>query len=360
MSKRAINFSAGPAVLPLPVLEEAQRDLVNYKGTGMSVMEMSHRSPAYDEIHQTTIATIRTLLSISDDYDVLLMQGGASSQFSLIPMNLMTSGKADYVDTGAWSTKAIKEARRVGSVNVAGSSEADEFNRIPTQDELQLDPTADYVHITTNNTIRGTVWNYVPEVGDVPLVADASSNIMSEPMDVNRFGLIYAGAQKNLGPAGVTVVIIRKDLVAKGDDGIGTMFQYRTHAAKNSLYNTPPCWPIYMVGLVARWVASQGGLEAMQRANREKANLIYDLLDASDFYRGTVVKECRSLMNIPFRLPSEELEKRFVAESAVAGMTNLKGHRSVGGIRASIYNAMPRQGVETLVAFMKEFERTHG
>lgn len=360
MSKRAINFSAGPATLPIPVLEEAQRDLVNYKGTGMSVMEMSHRSPAYDEIHNSAIAAIRTLMGVSDDYDVLFVQGGASSQFSIVPMNLMVNGKADYIDTGAWSTKAIAEARKMGDVNVAGSTKADDFTRIPKQGELNLDPTADYVHYTTNNTIRGTLWSYVPEVGDVPLVADASSNIMSEPLDVNKFGLIYAGAQKNLGPAGVTLLILRKDLLERAPQSIGTMFQYRTHAAKNSLYNTPPCWPIYIVGLVARWVASQGGLESMLRVNQDKARLIYDVLDRGDYYRGTVVREDRSLMNIPFRLPSEELEKRFIAESAAAGMTNLKGHRSVGGCRASIYNAMPRAGVETLVAFMNEFERANG
>ncbi len=361
MTKRAINFSAGPATLPLPVLEEAQRDLVDYRGTGMSVMEMSHRSPAYDEIHRGTVATLRRLLGAGDDHDVLFLQGGASLQFSMVPMNLMLPARrADYVDTGAWSTKAIAEARKIGEIRVSGTSREEDYVRIPRQDELDFDASADYVHITTNNTIYGTGWSYIPETGSVPLVADVSSDILSKPIDMTRFGLIYAGAQKNLGPAGVSLVIIRKDLLDRAPKEIGSMLRYSTHAEKRSLYNTPACWAIYIVGLVARWVASQGGLEPMHRANEEKARLVYDILDRGAFYRGTVEKGSRSLMNIPFRLPTEELEGRFIAESSAEGMTNLKGHRSVGGIRASIYNAMPRSGVEALVAFMREFERRCG
>ncbi|MAE70363.1 MAG: 3-phosphoserine/phosphohydroxythreonine aminotransferase [Gemmatimonadetes bacterium] len=361
MTKRAINFSAGPAILPLSVLEEARRDLVDYQGTGMSVMEMSHRSPAYDEIHLGAVATLRRLLQAEDEHDILFLQGGASLQFSMVPMNLMFQARrADYVDTGAWSAKAIAEAGKVGEVRIAGSSREESYTRIPRQNELDLDPSADYIHITTNNTIYGTEWDYIPETGSVPLVADVSSDIMSKPIDMTRFGLIYAGAQKNLGPAGVSLVVIRKDVQDRAPKTIGSMLRYRTHAEKGSLYNTPACWAIYIVGLVARWVEGQGGLDSMQRANEEKAGFIYDILDQEAFYRGTARRESRSLMNIPFRLPTEELERRFVAEASAEGMTNLKGHRSVGGIRASIYNAMPRSGVETLVAFMQEFERKHG
>jgi len=361
MTRRVINFSAGPAILPLPVLEEARRDLVDYKGTGLSVMEMSHRSPAYSEIHERTLKTIAELLGMPETHRILFLQGGASTQFAMVPMNLMhPARKADYVDTGAWSAKAIAEARRFGAVRVAASSEQEHHCRIPGQDELDLDPGADYVHITTNNTIYGTQWRELPETGSVPLVADVSSDILSQPLDLTRCGLVYAGAQKNLGPAGVTLVIVRKELLERGAEETPSILRYATHAAKDSLYNTPPCWAIYIVGLVARWVASQGGLESMRRVNEEKARLVYEQLDRGDFYRGTVQTASRSLMNIPFRLPSEELEQRFLAESLEAGMTNLKCHRSVGGIRASLYNAMPRSGVETLVVFMKEFEAKAG
>jgi phosphoserine aminotransferase len=361
MTHRIINFSAGPAVLPLEVLEEAQRDLVDYKGAGLSVMEMSHRSPQYDAIHNDAIARLRSLMGIPEDHDVLFLQGGASLQFSMVPMNLMPpAGSADYVVTGAWAKKAVKEAAKVGTARVAGSSEPTAFDRIPAASEIDVDAGAAYLHFTSNNTIFGTQWQSEPEAGDVPLVADMSSDILSRPVDVSRYGLIYAGAQKNLGPAGVTLVIIRRDLLERSTDALPTMLDYRIHAEKSSMYNTPPCWAIYIVGLACGWLERQGGLEAMARHNAEKAALIYDLLDASGFYRGTVQKESRSLMNIPFRLPSEELEARFIQASKEAGMSNLKGHRSVGGIRASIYNAMPIEGVEALVALMREFERTSG
>jgi phosphoserine aminotransferase len=361
MTERIYNFSAGPAVLPLPVLEEAQRDLLALPGVGMSVLEISHRSKVFEEIIQGAEADIRKLGQIPDDYHVLFLQGGASLQFSMVPMNLLPAGgKADYIITGAWSKKAMKEAQKVGQVNVAATTEAENFTRIPRQDEIKLDPQAAYVHITTNNTIFGTQWKSEPEVGDVPLVADASSDIFSRPIDVRKYGLIYAGAQKNLGPAGVTLVIIREDLLARSPANLPTMLDYNTHAKNKSLYNTPPVFAIYIVRLVSRWLLEQGGLEEMARRNQEKAKILYDAIDASDFYRGHAQPDCRSLMNVTFRLPTEELEKQFVAEAEKAGLSGLKGHRSVGGIRASIYNAFPRSGVEALVAFMKEFERTHG
>ncbi|MDH3402789.1 MAG: 3-phosphoserine/phosphohydroxythreonine transaminase [Acidobacteriota bacterium] len=361
MTHRIINFSAGPAVLPLEVLEEAQRDLVDYKGAGLSVMEMSHRSPHYDAIHQGAIASLRSLVGIGEDYAVLFLQGGASLQFSMVPMNLMhPARKADYVLTGPWSQKALKEAVKEGGARAAGSSEGTGFDRIPAASDLDLDGEADYVHFTSNNTIVGTQWRSEPEAGDVPLVADMSSDILSRPIDVARYGLIYAGAQKNLGPAGVTLVIVRKDLLERAPESLPTMLAYRTHAAKSSLYNTPPCWSIYVVGLACQWLERQGGLEAMARRNAEKAARLYDLIDAGDFYRGTAQVASRSLMNVPFRLPSEELESRFLETAKEADMTNLKGHRSVGGIRASIYNAMPLESVDRLVELMREFERTHG
>lgn len=361
MTHRIINFSAGPAVLPLEVLEEAQRDLVDYQGAGLSVMEMSHRSPHYDAIHQDCLERLRSLMGISDDYAVVLLQGGASLQFSMVPMNLMhPTGRADYILTGSWSKKALKEALKEGAARVAGSSEETGFDRIPEASELDLDSGADYLHFTTNNTIFGTQWKREPETGDVPLVADMSSDILSRPIDVSRYGVIYAGAQKNLGPAGVTLVVVRRDLLDRAPDDLPTMLDYRTHVAKNSLFNTPPCWAIYMVGLACRWIERQGGVEAMEQRNAEKAAKIYDLLDTSDFYRGTVEPASRSPMNIPFRLPSEELESRFLDTSVEAGMSNLKGHRSVGGIRASIYNAMPMEGVDRLVELMREFEQANG
>jgi len=367
---RVFNFSAGPAILPLPVLEEAQRDLVDHRGSGQSVMEMSHRSPQYDAIHRGALAALRRLLAVPDDYDVLLLQGGASLQFSMVPMNLMhPRRRADYVITGSWSKKALAEARREGEARVAGSSQDAAFTRIPRGDELDLDAQADYLHVTTNNTIAGTQWQEEhwaslaassPAGSDVPLVADASSDVLSRPLDVSRFGLLYAGAQKNLGPAGVTVVVVRKELVERAPESLPTMLQYRTHAGKDSLYNTPPTWAVYVLGLACRWVEEQGGTAALGEVNRRKADTLYAALDAGGFYRGTAEPASRSWMNVTFRLPSEDLEKRFLAEAAAAGLVNLKGHRSVGGIRASLYNAMPQAGVDALVALMADFEQRMG
>ena len=361
MTERIYNFSAGPAVLPLAVLEEAQRDLVSLPGVGMSVLEISHRSKAFDEIIQGCEADIRKLAGIPENYHVLFLQGGASMQFSMVPLNLMPAGgKADYVSTGSWSKKAIKEAQKVGQVNVAASTEAENFTRVPRQDELKLDPEAAYVHITTNETIHGVEWKYDPDTGCVPLVADASSDIFGGPINIQKYALIYAGAQKNLAPAGVTLVFIRDDLLGRSPQGMHTMLNYNTHAKDKSLYNTPPVFTIYVMRLVMKWLVEQGGLEAARSRNEEKAGLLYSVIDASGFYNGHAHADCRSLMNITFRLPSEELEKQFVSEATKAGLDGLKGHRSVGGIRASIYNAFPRDGVEALVSFMKEFERTHG
>ena len=358
---RIYNFSAGPAVLPVSVLEQAQGELLNYEGAGMSVLEMSHRSKPFDRIIKQAEADLRELLAVPDNYKVLFLQGGASTQFSMVPMNLLPSdGAADYVVTGAWSQAAVKEAKKVGRVNIAASTESENFTRIPRQDELTLDPAAAYAHFTSNNTIFGTEWKAEPEVGDVPLVCDASSDILSRRVDVAKYGVIYAGAQKNMGPAGVTLVVIREDLLSRRPEGLPTMLDYSVHAAKESLYNTPPSFAIYVVGLVAKWLKGLGGLEAMERINEEKAGLLYDAIDATEYYRGTAERESRSLMNVTFRLPSEELEKAFVKESTAAGLDGLKGHRSVGGMRASIYNAFPEEGIDALVAFMREFERKHG
>ena len=358
---RVFNFSAGPAVLPIPVLEQAQRDLVALPGVGMSVMEISHRSKVFEDLLANAIAGIRELAGVPENYRILFLQGGASLQFSMVPMNLLRAGMAaDYVDTGTWAVKAIEEARRVGSVNVTGSTKADKYNRIPTQAELRLSPAASYVHITTNNTIEGTEWKSLPDVGDVPLVADASSDILSGPIDVARFGLIYAGAQKNLGPSGVTLVMIREDLLGRSDAGLPTMLNYKVQAENNSLYNTPNTFGIYILGLVTQWLKSLGGLSGIARINQRKASLLYSEIDRTGFYRGTAQPDSRSLMNITFRLPSEELEKTFDRQASAAGFDGLKGHRSVGGLRASIYNAFPEEGVAGLVDFMREFERTHG
>lgn len=361
MTERIYNFSAGPAVLPISVLEEAQRDLLSLPGVGMSVLEISHRSKTFDEIILGAEADIRTLAGVPDNYRVLFLQGGASMQFSMVPMNILPeNGKADYIVTGVWSKKAVKEAKKCGQVNIAGSTEADNFNRIPAQDELNFDPEAAYVHYTTNNTIYGTQWKYDPQTGDVPLVADASSDIFSRPIDIQRHGLIYAGAQKNLAPAGVTIVIIRDDLLERSPQGMHTMFDYNTHAKERSLYNTPPVFPIYVMRLVLKWLLAEGGLAVMARRNEEKAALLYDAIDASDFYQAHALPGSRSTMNITFRLPSEELEKQFISEATKAGMDGLKGHRLVGGIRASTYNAFPKDGVEALISFMKEFESKNG
>ncbi|HXE79840.1 MAG TPA: 3-phosphoserine/phosphohydroxythreonine transaminase [Vicinamibacterales bacterium] len=361
MTTRVFNFSSGPAVLPVPVLERAQRDLVALPGVGMSVLEISHRSPTFESILKKTEADLRRLASIPPQYRLLFLQGGASMQFSMVPMNLLQPGQtADYVVTGSWGEKAAKEARKVGHVHVAGSSQATGFDRIPADDELKFTPGAAYVHITSNNTIEGTQWKRLPQVGDTPLVSDASSDIFSEPIDVARFGLIYAGAQKNLGPAGVTLVIIREDLLERSSKSLPTMLNYAVHAENSSLYNTPPVFAIYVVGLVAEWLLENGGLEAMAERNRRKAAKLYAELDRTGFWKPTAQAESRSLMNVTFRLESEELEKRFVKEAAAEGLDGLKGHRSVGGMRASIYNAFPEEGVDALVSFMREFERRNG
>ncbi len=361
MTERIFNFSAGPAVLPLPVLEEAQRDMLSLPGVGMSVMEISHRSKTFDEIYQRADSGLRQLLGIPDNYHVLFLQGGASLQFSMIPMNLLPSdGSADYVITGSWGKKALKEARRSGSVNVAATMADGGFTRVPGQDELKLDPKAAYVHITTNETIEGVEWKHEPDSGDVPIVADASSDILSHPIPVEKYGFIYAGAQKNMGPSGVTLVIVSDDLLQRIPDGMHTMLDYRTHVENKSLYNTPNTWGIYIISLVCKWLADKGGLSAMERENEDKASLLYDAIDSTDFYRGHADADSRSLMNITYKLPTEELEKKFTAEATAQGLDGLKGHRSVGGIRASVYNAFPREGVEALVGFMKEFERKNG
>ncbi len=360
-SNRIFNFSAGPAVMPLPVLEQAQRELVALPGVGMSVMEISHRSRTFETLLNTAIADIRELAGIPETYNILMLQGGASLQFSMVPMNLLGAGQtADYIDTGTWADKAIKEARRVGAVNVTGSTKADKYNRIPGGHELSLTPGAAYVHITTNNTIEGTEWKALPDVGTVPLAADASSNILSGPIDVSRFGLLYAGAQKNLGPSGVTLVIVREDLLARSADHLPTMLSYRVQAEHNSLYNTPPTFGIYILALTMKWLKSLGGLPAIAAINARKASKLYAEIDRTGFYRGTAQKESRSSMNVTFRLPSEDLEKAFEKDATAAGLDGLKGHRSVGGLRASIYNAFPEEGVDALVAFMREFERTRG
>jgi phosphoserine aminotransferase len=358
MKKRIYNFSAGPAVVPEEVLLEAQEDFYSYKDTGMNVMEMSHRSKDYDAIFKGAQNDLRKLLDINDNYEVLFLQGGATLQFSMVPLNLMPpNNKADYLNTGAWSKKAIKEAKRVGTVNVAGSSEDVNFNRIPKQGELKLDSEASYVHFTSNNTIFGTQFKKEPEVGNVPLVCDASSDILHKKIDTNKYGLIYAGAQKNMGPSGVTLVIIRKDLLERSTDELHTYLNYSVHAKGESLYNTPPTYSVYLVGLVYKWLLNMGGLDEMYKRNLEKANILYDFIDNSeDYYKGTAVKEDRSLMNVTFRLPNEDLEKKLISEAGANGFSGLKGHRSVGGLRASIYNAFPKKGVEDLVEFMKDFK----
>jgi phosphoserine aminotransferase len=361
MTERIFNFSAGPAVLPVPVLEQAREEMLSLPGVGMSVMEISHRSKTFDAIHQSAKAGLSELLGIPEGYHVLFLQGGASLQFSMVPLNFLHDGaSADYILTGSWGKKAIKEAKKHGAANVAADMADSRYNRIPAQDELKLDAAASYVHITSNETIEGVEWNQEPETGDVPLVCDASSDICSRPIDVSKYALIYAGAQKNLGPSGVTVVILREDLLARIPDGLDTMLDYRTHTKADSLYNTPNTWGIYILDLVCKWVKEQGGLDTIHRRNQEKARKIYDVIDSTDFYRGHAAPDSRSNMNVTFRLPSEELEKKFTAEATAQGLDGLKGHRSVGGIRASIYNAFPVEGVDALVQFMRDFERTNG
>jgi phosphoserine aminotransferase len=358
---RVFNFSAGPAILPLPVLEEAQRDLVSLPGVGMSILEISHRSKTFEAILAKTEQDLRALGDVPSNYKVLFLQGGASLQFSMVPLNLLTEGAtADYIVTGGWAQKAVKEAKRVGNVNIAGTTESENFGRIPRQDELKFTPNAAYVHMTTNNTLFGTEWQAEPAVGDVPLVADTSSDMFSRPIDVAKYGLIYAGAQKNLGPSGVTLVIIREDLLARSSKSLHTMLNYAVHAENGSMYNTPPCFGIYLMGLVMKWALAQGGLSEIGKRNERKAAKLYAEIDRSGFYRGTAEKNSRSRMNITFRLPSEDLESKFVKESTAAGLDGLKGHRSVGGMRASIYNAFPEQGVDALVQFMQDFEKNNG
>ena len=358
---RVHNFSAGPAVLPLEVLQQAQQELVDYKGTGMSVMEMSHRSKEYEAIIGGAEADLRKLMNIPANYKVLFLQGGASSQFAMVPLNLFKGSKsADYVITGAWAKKAASEAKKYGTVKAIASSEDRNFSYIPKLSREMFSPDADFVHITTNNTIYGTLFPALPDTGEVPLVADMSSNILSQVYDVSKFGLIYAGAQKNAGPAGVTIVIIREDLMGHALSMTPTMLNYKTHADEGSMYNTPPCYSIYICGLVFEWLMKKGGIAAMEKENKEKASLLYDYLDQSKMFKGTVDKADRSLMNIPFVTGSEELDAKFISEASKAGLKQLKGHRSVGGMRASIYNAMPREGVEALVQFMRNFEQANG
>ncbi len=358
---RVYNFSAGPAVLPEEVLAEAAAEMLDYQGCGMSVMEMSHRSAAFKGIIEAAEADLRELMSIPDNYKVLFMQGGATTQFAAIPLNLMTgSGKADYIVSGSWSKKAFKEAAAMGDARLVASSEDKTFSYIPNVDELDFDPEADYVYICENETIYGTKYHKLPETGDVPLVADVSSCFLSEPADVSRYGIIYGGVQKNVGPAGVAIVIIREDLIK--DEWLAntpTMLKYKTMADSNSMYNTPPCYTIYMCGKVFKWLKAQGGLAAMKERNERKAALLYDYLDSTDFYTATARKEDRSIMNVPFVTGDADLDAQFVAEAKKAGIENIKGHRSVGGMRASIYNAMPYKGVEALVKFMREFEAAH-
>jgi phosphoserine aminotransferase len=358
--ERIYNFSAGPAVLPREVLEQARDELVNWQGCGMSVMEMSHRGKEYMGIQAQAEADLRELMNIPADYKVLFLQGGASSQFAMVPMNLLR-GKttADYLNTGEWSKKAIKEAKRFCEVNVVASSEDRNFSYAPGQDDWKLNKDAAYVHYTPNETIGGVEMFWIPETGEVPLVADMSSTILSRPIDVSRYGLVYAGAQKNIGPAGVTVVIVREDLLGQTVAGTPSMFDYKTHADNESMYNTPPTYGIYVAGLVFKWLKAKGGLAEMERINVAKAGLLYDYLDDTDFYRSPIARANRSRMNVPFTLKDAVLDEEFLKGAKARGLLQLKGHRSVGGMRASIYNAMPMEGVQTLVEYMKEFEKTH-
>jgi phosphoserine aminotransferase len=362
MPKRIWNFNPGPATLPLPVLEKMKADLPNYNDTGMAVMELSHRSKEYEEIHARAKTLLKELFSIPDNHHILFLQGGASTQFYMIPMNLLKQGqKADYIHTGEWSKKAIKEAKLFGTVNIAGSSEDSNFTFIPKNTDLRLSSDAQYVHVTSNNTIAGTQWASFPDTGKVPLIADMSSDILSRKLDVGKFGIIYAGAQKNLGPSGVTVVIIRDDVAKKCRDDIPTMIKYTTHIDKDSLFNTAPTYSIYILKLVLEHVKNIGGLNVVEKENIEKGRLLYGTIDSNtDFFRCPVQKDSRSLMNVVFRLPSEDLEKKFIAEGLAAGFGGLKGHRSVGGIRVSMYNAMSLKGIQELTKFMNTFAGKNG
>ncbi len=355
---RVYNFSAGPSMLPEAVLRRAADEMLDYEGSGQSVMEMSHRSKVYESIINGAESLLREVMNIPDNYKVLFLQGGASSQFAAIPLNLMNgSGKADFVITGQWANKAYQEASRYGDAHIVASSKDKTFSYIPKLDPDTFTKDADYFHICMNNTIYGTLYHTLPETGDVPLVADISSCILSEPIDVKKFGLLFAGAQKNMAPAGLTVVIVREDLIGKARDITPTMFDYKIHADNGSMYNTPPCYTIYICKLVLEWIKNEiGGLEKMKEINVKKAGILYNFLDGSNLFKGTVVPEDRSLMNVPFVTGNEELDAKFVKEATAAGFVNIKGHRTVGGMRASIYNAMPVEGVEKLVAFMKDFE----
>ena len=355
--ERVYNFSAGPSCLPLEVLEKAQKEMVCYPGAGMSVMEMSHRSSSYQAIIDECEALYRKLLGIGDNYKVLFLQGGASTQFAMVPLNLYSDKKkADYIVTGVWAKKAAKEAGRYGDVNIVASSDDKTFSYIPKVTKDMFTPDADYVHITHNNTIYGTRYTSLPDVGNVPLVADYSSSILSEKIDISKFGIVYAGAQKNMGPAGVTLAIVRDDLIGSALDFTPTMLDYKTHAENGSMFNTPPTYAIYICKLVAEWLDNLGGIDAIEKINVEKAGMLYDFLDSSSMFKGTAAKEDRSMMNVPFVTDSDELNAKFIKEATANGFSNLKGHRSVGGMRASIYNAMPVEGVKALVDFMKKFE----
>jgi phosphoserine aminotransferase len=357
---RVYNFSAGPAVIPEDVLAQAKEEMLDWNGSGMSVMEMSHRGKEFMSIAEQAEADLREILAIPSNYKVLFLQGGASTQFAMIPMNLAANGKADYINTGSWSKKAIGEAKHLTQVNIAATTEDTKFTRAPEQEELKLDSGAAYVHYTPNETIGGVEFSYVPETGDVPLVADMSSTILSRPIDVSRYGIIYAGAQKNIGPAGLTVVIIRDDLIDKAGDSVPAMLKYKTHVDNDSMYNTPPTYAWYIAGLVFQWIKRIGGLTAMAEINLRKADKLYSAIDNSAFYQNPVSPGSRSWMNIPFTLANAELDPMFLLQAKEAGLVTLKGHRSVGGMRASIYNAMPEAGVDALIAFMADFEKRHG
>ena len=358
---RIYNFGAGPAMLPAPVMEQAARELLDWRGTGMSVMEVSHRDKSFIAVHAEAEADLRELLGIPEHYKVVFMQGGGAGQFALVPMNLLRGRTgADYVETGYWSQKAIAEAKRYCKVNVAASTKDTKFTRTPQRDGFKFDPNAAYVHITTNETIEGVEWSWLPETGSAPLVTDASSHILSRPLDVGRFGLIYAGAQKNLGPSGLTVVIVREDLVGQAMPLTPSVFDYKVQADADSMHNTPPTFALYLAGLVFKWVKALGGVKKMEEINIAKAKALYDYLDQTEFYHAPVAKEDRSRMNVQFRLKNDQLDAEFVKQAEANGLSQLKGHRAIGGMRASIYNAMPIEGVQALVGFMREFERRHG
>lgn len=361
MTQRAYNFNAGPSALPQEVLERAKQQLVNFRDSGMSIMEMSHRSAIFDDVHNEAIALLKKLYAIPENYEVLFLQGGASLQFTMVPMNFLTADqKASYVLSGSWSEKAFKEAKLFGTPVEAASTKDNQYRNIPALEDIQFNDDDAYLHITSNNTIYGTQWRHYPDTGNVPLVADMSSDILSKPVDIEKFGIIYAGAQKNLGPSGVTVVIIRKDLLEKANKNIPTMLKYTTHADSNSLYNTPPTFGIYMLGEVLKWVESKGGVAEIEKHNELKAKVIYDAIDHSNgFYKGHATTDSRSLMNITFRVTDEELEKQFLAEAKAAGFVGLNGHRSVGGCRASTYNAVPLEACEALRDFMVDFQQKH-